>query len=509
MTPAPLLVVEDIDKSIRGVAVLNSIRFQVISGRSLALIGEAGAGKSTLLNILDGSLRPDEGTLQWEGRPYTPNSPRDAATAGIAFVHREPNLFGNLTVAENLHLTDFPILAGLIRRKAMRSETVEWLRRVGSAATPDTPVERLSAGERQLIQIAKALRSKPKLLVLFEPTTALTAKEAAHLFELLRGLQSQGVAIIYVSSSPGNVLGLCHDLVILRNGQVVGRGSTEEFTVARTIALMTGRNNADRFPKRVGVPSDKSVLSVFRVSRPNGVRDITFQVRSGEILGIAGRKGSGRTELARVLVGLDPMSEGSVALDGVDITALSLRQRIRRGMAFLTENCTGEGLFMEASILDNIVAVSLAEHVRGPMGWLDHRGLEASVRTIRETVRLPTTAGDARPVKTLSRGDQQKVVLAKWLLNRPRLLLLDEPTRGIDVGAKVEIYALIQALADQGAGVLLISSKVEELTGICDRILVMGRGEICDEMAREAFDRERILRAALRDRSPAEWMFSS
>ena len=519
---------EGITKSFFGVTVLKGVSFAVPAGHTLGLVGENGAGKSTLMNILGGSLRPDGGSMRFGSIPYEPRSPHDARAAGIAFVHQELNLFTNLSIAENLFLTDFPKRGGLIHRRAIRERAQALLNEVGLALPPDTPVERLSAGERQLVEIAKALSIEPRLIILDEPTTSLTTRETEHLFALLGRLRARGIAMIYISHALNDVLQLCDDIVVLRDGELVGQGPRTEWTIGRMISLMVGREIEQLFPKRhrgerstrrsddatpsppppsSAVPSARPSASVDQgalfevrgVTQPGIVRDVSFQIQAGEVVGISGLMGSGRTELARILFGLDPLTCGSIRLSGRPIEKLSPRQRVAAGLAFLTENRRDEGLCMEASIADNLSLASVGRHARGPAGWLDRAGLAKAVKSARGSVTLTATARDEQAVKTLSGGNQQKVVLAKWLLNEPRVFILDEPTRGIDVGAKYEVYTLINQLAERGAGVVMISSEIEALIGMCDRILVMSHGEIRDEINCQEFDRERILKAALHE----------
>jgi ABC-type sugar transport system ATPase subunit len=436
-------------------------------------------------------------------------------------VHQELNLFPNLSIAENLFLTDFPRAgrgAPWINRRALHSRTTKLLRQVGLDLPPATLVERLPAGERQLIEIAKALGADARVIILDEPTTSLSARECERLFALLKQLRERGIAMIYISHALGDVLRLCDDLVVLRDGEVVGGGPATEFTHERLVALMVGRQLNRLYPERrpSGPPTDsgnprmaksiggfpesagssESLLEVRSLSQPGIVRDISFKLAAGEVLGISGLMGAGRSELARILFGLDPHSSGEIHLQGQPLTGAP-RRRIQRGLAFLTEDRRQEGLCMEASIADNLALVTLGRHSRTPGRWLDFAGIKSAVTRMRDAVRLSPNATGAQPVRTLSGGNQQKVVLGKWLLAEPRVLLLDEPTRGIDVGAKFEIYQLIHQLADRGAGILVISSEIEELIGICDRILVMRHGEIRGEFRREEFDREKILAAAL------------
>lgn len=492
------LEVDRIEKSFFGVKVLKNVSFSLRAGRTLGLVGENGAGKSTLMNILGGNLQPDAGRMFLNGESYAPKSPRHADECGIAFIHQELNLFLNIDIAENIFLTAFPRKAGLIDRRTMHRKTTDLLNEVGLRVPSTTLVEQLSAGERQLVEIAKALSLDARLIILDEPTTSLTARETGQLFNLLGRLRSRGISMIYISHSLGDVLRLCDDIVVLRDGEVVGCGPRSEFEASRMISLMVGRSIDQLFPVRVTVPSSDPLLELRNVSQPNIVSGISFVLHRGEVLGISGLMGSGRTELARIIFGLDAMRQGEILLEEHPIQELSPQERIRRGLAFLTENRRDEGLWMEAAIAANLELVAAPRYAPAPLGWVAERELRDAMQRIRVAVRLTPTARDSQPAKTLSGGNQQKVVLAKWLLNDPKVFLLDEPTRGIDIGAKYEVYTLIHKLAERGAGLLVISSEIEELIGICDRILVMSLGEIRDEIPRVQFDRERILRGSLK-----------
>ncbi len=504
----PVVAFDRIEKSFFGVKVLKGVSFGVGAGRIVGLVGENGVGKSTLMNLLGGNLQPDAGELRVNGQSYAPRHPNDARAAGIAFVHQELNLFPNLSIAENLFLTDFPLLGGVpwIDRGALRSRASESLRQVGLDHSPATLVERLPAGERQLVEIAKALGANARAIILDEPTTSLSTRECERLFTLVTQLQDRGIAIIYISHALGDVLRLCDDLVVLRDGEMVGSGSTKDFTHDRLVSLMVGRQLNQLYPERrasarrggllSNEPDQSPALQVERISQPGIVRDISFSLAAGEVLGISGLMGAGRSELARILFGLDPCASGEIRLAGQPLTGAP-RQRIQRGLAFLTEDRRHEGLCMEASIAENMVLVTLPANSRTPARFLDFAGIKSAVTRMRDAVKLSPKATDVQAVRTLSGGNQQKVVLGKWLLAEPKVLILDEPTRGIDVGAKFEIYQLIHQLADRGAGVLVISSEIAELMGICDRILVMRHGGITGEFRREEFDREKILAAAL------------
>jgi len=508
---APLLQFAGIEKAFFGVKVLKGVSFTVPTGGMVGLVGENGAGKSTLMNILGGNLAPDAGSIRFDGADFEPHNPQDAARRGVAFIHQELNLFPNLSIAENIFLTRFPrsTATPFIHRGEIQRRTAELLREVGLEVSASRQVETLSAGERQLVEIAKALSIDARLIIFDEPTTSLSARETERLFALIARLRARGLAMIYISHTLADVFRLCDDIVVLRDGEVVGLGGTKTFTTEKLVSLMVGRTMSQLFPERrpparlvadaphAGSETGAPLLEVRDVSQPGVVENISFSLQRGEVLGLAGLMGAGRSELARILFGLDPRASGEVRLNGESLPRLAPRELIGHGVAFLTENRRSEGLCLDAAVADNLSLVTLPAHGRTPLRWLSRDSLQAAVTRIRAVVKLDPKTSDTQPVRTLSGGNQQKVVLGKWLLREPKVLILDEATRGIDVGAKFEIYRLIHELADQGAGVLIISSEMEELMGLCDRILVMRAGRLVDDMPRAQFDRERILRGAL------------
>lgn len=492
----PLLQCSQIEKRYFGVPVLRGVDVSLAPGRVLGIVGENGAGKSTLMNILGGVVQADGGTMSLAGEAYAPQTPADATRRGVAFVHQELNLFSNLSIAENLFLTALPRgKAGMMDRKAMRARATELLAAVNLQLPPDSLVESLSPGERQLVEIARALGQEARLIIFDEPTTSLTDRETERLFALIERLRAQGIAIIYISHVLQDVFRLCDDLMVLRDGEVAGRGGKEEFTTERLITLMVGRSLEQLYPARDTAPLSEVLMQVTGLSQRGVIEDIHFDLHRREVLGIAGLMGAGRTELARILFGLDPCARGGIRLNGEEIHRLSARERIARGLAFLTEDRREEGLLMDAAIGDNIALTALPAFASGLL--IDSQRLGEAVRGIGASVQIRGAAQYDQPVRTLSGGNQQKVVLAKWLLCKPSVFILDEPTRGVDVGARSEIYRIINELAASGAGILMISSEIEELIGVCDRILVMNRGEIAAGFERKEFSRERILRAAL------------
>ncbi|MDQ0469358.1 sugar ABC transporter ATP-binding protein [Labrys wisconsinensis] len=497
-----LLRIENLDKSFFGVPVLRDVGFELKRGHVLGLVGENGSGKSTTMNILGGIHRRDGGRIELEGRDYAPESSREAQARGIAFIHQELSLFPNLSIEENIFLDHFPRLGGLpfIDRRRMRERARAALDLVDLKVAPGTPVSRLPQGERQLVEIVKALSREAKLIIFDEPTTSLTARESERLFGIIERLRGQGLSVIYISHILGDVLRLCDDIVVLRDGQVMAAEPRAAFAVERMITLMVGRTIDHLFPERTTEPDrSRAALAVRGLSQPGVVKDIAFDLHPGEVLGVSGLMGAGRSELARILFGLDGYAAGEILVHGRRLPPRSPRQAMEQGLAFLTEDRRGEGLMMEASIRDNIVLPSLPDHAGPFLRLLNPAELGEMAQTMAERVKVNARTLDRTAVRTLSGGNQQKVVIAKWLLRRPSVFILDEPTRGIDVGAKYEVYKIINQLVGEGAAVLLISSEIEELIGMTDRIMVMARGEVRGFYDRAQYRRETLLRAALWD----------
>ena len=497
------LSIRNLNKSFFGVPVLKDVSFEVKKGHVLGLLGENGSGKSTTMNVLGGILQRDSGQIEFAGAEAAPQNARDAQALGIAFIHQELSLFPNLSVEENIFLDHFPRRAGplpLIDRRRMRGKAEEALGLVGLETAPSVPVSRLPQGERQLVEIAKALSRDAKLIIFDEPTTSLTAPESKRLFEIIGRLRSQGMSIIYISHILGDVMRLCDDIVVLRDGQVIATEPVGQTSVERIVAQMVGRPIDNLFPDREKhTDVSRTSLSLRGVSQPGIVRDISFDLHPGEVLGVSGLMGSGRSELARIIFGLDPYAAGDIAVNGRPLRPDSPRAAMDAGIAFLTEDRRGEGLVMEASISENILLPSLPKQALGFLRYLRPAHVASVTRDMSEKVRIRAASIDRTAVRALSGGNQQKVVIGKWLLCRPDVFILDEPTRGIDVGAKYEVYKIINQLTADGAAVLMISSEIEELIGMADRIMVMSRGEARGVFDRADFDREALMRAALWD----------
>ena len=497
--PEPILTARGLIKSFFGVRVLHSVDFEVGRGEALGLVGENGSGKSTSMNILGGVLAPDSGAMRLNGQPYAPQNPGAATAAGIAFIHQELNLFSNLSIEENIFISSLPRRGSLpfIDRRRIRAETARLLADVDLNLKPGALVGRLSQGEKQLVEIAKALSVNAKVIIFDEPTTSLTRHEAERLFALIGKLKTRGIGIIYISHTLEDVRRICERVTILRDGQVVGGGAVESLSLSDMIALMVGRPVDTIFPERRRAARPEAALEVKGLSQPGVAENVTFTIRGGEVVGLAGLMGSGRSELARMIFGLDSFERGSVSVSGVPLDPPTPHKAMAAGAAFLTEDRRGEGLIMDFPILDNLVLAS-HEAFASRIGLMSTSSAARAAADVGRRVHLSTDRIVETLVKHLSGGNQQKVVFGKWLMRAPRLFILDEPTRGIDVGAKQEVYRIINALVEAGSAVLLISSEIEELIGLSDRILTISRGALTGAFERARFDREAIMAAATR-----------
>jgi len=499
-----MLEFDSIGKSFFGVAALKGVTFCMEAGSTLGLIGENGAGKSTLMNVLGGVTAADTGRMSLFGIPYRPSSPAEATRAGIAFIHQELNLFPNLSIADNLFIDSFPRIGRLplIHKRRTHGRAEELLGAVDLHLAPGTPVEMLTPGERQLVEIARALGQDARVIIFDEPTTSLTAAERQRLFQTIGRLRDQGRTIVYVSHVLDDVLMLSDTIAVLRDGCLVSVGPRGEYSVDRMISEMVGRRVEQMYPTRHAAPGSGVVLQVRKLTQPGTVKDVSFGLHEKEILGVFGLMGSGRSELARIIFGLDPFESGIVKVGEATVSKPLPRRSIRNRMAFVTENRREEGLLMDASVSDNLDLLVLTRCARfGAVGVIDRAKTLALASHTLSRLQIRSGPIDRQPAKHLSGGNQQKVVIGRWILTDPAVLILDEPTRGIDVGAKCEIYGIISRLAEDGTGILYISSELEELIGMCDRILVMSNGRIQAAFDRTEFDQQRILYAAFQGRT--------
>jgi ABC-type sugar transport system ATPase subunit len=486
----PLVEVRGVSKRFPGVQALDSVSLDIRPGEVHAVAGENGAGKSTLMKLLAQLEKPSEGTVIVNGEQVRFRNPRHAQRLGIAMVHQEFALAPHLTVADNLALGREQSHAGLIVRGAERRRARELLERVGLEIDPGRRVSSLSVAEQQRVEIAKALAVDAKVVIMDEPTATLTEAEIADLFRLIDQLKEAGIAIFYISHRLEEVVKIADRVTVMRDGQVVETDEKGDFDESKLVRLMVGREIDTLYPKEECEVGDV-VLRVDGVTRPGVLVDCSFDVRAGEILGLAGVVGAGRTELARAVFAADPISAGRIELDGNPLQLHSPRDAIAAGIGYLTEDRKGEGLAMQLSVQHNITLA----RIPGPGLWIDRRAERATAESRRDELDIRTPSL-RRAVEALSGGTQQKVVVAKWLETDARVLFFDEPTRGIDVGAKAEIFKLMGDLAARGRAIVLISSYLPELTNMCDRIVVIRDGQTVGELGREEFDEERIIALA-------------
>ena len=480
----PTLEMRNISKTFPGIKALDNVQLKAWSGEVMAVMGENGAGKSTLMKVLSGAYAADPGgEILIDGQKVEVTDPLRARHLGIAIIYQELSLCPNLSVAENIFLGDELASRGMVHRGAMRASCEQVLERLGATFTPSTPVNRLSIAEQQQVEIARALHGHSKILVMDEPTTALSSRETERLFELIRQLRSDGLAIIYISHRMGEVYELSDRVSVLRDGTYAGTLEKGEISAERLVKMMVGRELSSFYTKEHDPHGlrGKPVLEVKGLTDGGRrVHPASFILHEGEVLGIAGLVGAGRTELARLIYGADPKAGGEVLLDGRPLDIREPKDAIDAGIAYLTEDRKAQGLFLDMSVLENInLGVVDRDARRG--GLLD---LKTARRRAAEAIRQLSirVASAGVNVGSLSGGNQQKVLLSRWLETKPRVLMLDEPTRGVDIGAKSEIYRIIDDLAKTDIGVLVISSELPEIIGICDRVLVMREGHIEGEV---------------------------
>ena len=489
-----LLEIAGVAKRFPGVQALDGVTLALDAGEVLGLVGENGAGKSTLVKILAGVHRPDAGRILLAGRPFTPHRPRDALDRGLVVIHQELSLVPDRTVAENIFLGNLPRTPfGLVRRTELARAALATMRRVGLDVAPSARVRRLGIAQQQLVEIARALSRRARVIVMDEPSSALTETELRILLETIRSLKAQGIGVIFISHHLEEVLAICDRVTVMRDARVVASRPIAEWTEESIVQAMVARPIDSFFPK-ADVTLGAPLLEVEGLASPGRFQDVSFAVRAGEIVGLAGLVGAGRTETLKTIYGALPKSGGTVRVAGRPVTVKSPRQALRAGITLVPEDRKSEGLILPFSVRQNIVLSIIrrlaALRVVNLPGRID-RLAERSVASLR--IRL---ASVRQPVRDLSGGNQQKVVLARVLTLSPRVFMLDEPTRGIDIGAKVEVYRLIAELATSGAAVLIVSSELLELLGLCDRILVMRAGRLTGELARAEFSQERVMALA-------------
>ncbi|MFM9107396.1 MAG: sugar ABC transporter ATP-binding protein [Chloroflexota bacterium] len=500
---APLLRMEGISKSFPGVKALEDVSLEVFPGECLALVGENGAGKSTLMKILSGVYAPDAGSIQLGGDEVSLHSPRQAQDLGISIIYQEFNLMPNLTVAENIFVGREPARAGFVRGADMTRQASALLRQLGVALQPHETVRDLSVAEQQMVEIAKALSFNARIVIMDEPTSALTDREVEALIRIVRGLKERGMGVIFITHRLDEVAEVADRVTVLRDGRNAGTLPIAEAPAEKIVQMMVGRDLGDLFQKDAAVYAENApfALEVRGLSRaasrydPSAInlRDISFGVRAGEIVGLAGLVGSGRTEVARAIFGADGFDAGEVVIGGESAAIRSPKDAIARGVGLVPEDRKAQALVLGLAVRENISLASLSSLVR--FGFVRLAEERERAQEFVKALRI-RTPGLEQKVVNLSGGNQQKVVIAKWLSLKPRVLIVDEPTRGIDIGAKAEVHNLLNELARQGVAILMISSELPEILGMSDRVLVMREGRIAGELPRAEATQERIMALA-------------
>lgn len=489
----PVLTLVGLSKSFPGVRALRDVSLALRPGRVTALIGENGAGKSTIVKTLTGIYRPDEGEIRVAGQPRSFFSPRDAWAAGIAAIHQETVMFDELTVAENIFMGHMPTgSGGLVDWTAMRERAAALLKSIDAPIPPDFKLKRLSVAQKHLVEIARALSHEAQVMIMDEPTAALSANEIDDLFRIVAHLKAEGRAIVFISHKFDEIFRIADDFVCLRDGEKVGEGPISAVTEPELVRMMVGRPVDQVFPKR-DVPIGDVVLKVDGLSNPTEYADVSFSLRRGEILGLYGLVGAGRTEAMQGLFGITPLSRGTISLDGRPLAVRSPSDAIAAGISFVPEDRQDQGAILSLGIRENVTLANLGKHVRGL--FLSRRSEREQTRMLGRRLAVKAANWEQR-LGELSGGNQQKVVIAKWLATRPKVIVLDEPTKGIDIGSKAAVHDFIGELAEDGLAVVLISSELPEVMGLADRILVMKEGRVVEEFRRGAWSAEAIVGAA-------------
>ncbi|MCP3032347.1 sugar ABC transporter ATP-binding protein [Halobacillus sp. A1] len=495
MNEPTLVEMSEIDKSFSGNHVLQKVNFSVQPGEVHALMGENGAGKSTLVKVLTGIHPRDNGTITVKGKEVDFSHPKQAEKQGIVVIHQELNIIPHLTVTENMFLGKELSIGktGILRKKDMHKQTLENLKRLGvDNIPPNETAGNLSVGKQQMIEIARAISTNAEMIIMDEPTAALTDREITSLFKVIESLRKQGVSIVYISHRMEEIFQICDRITVLRDGKSIGTEQIKETSFDAIVKMMVGRELGDRFPERSSVIGE-TLLEVKDLSREELFEGINFQVKEGEVLGVAGLMGAGRTEIMETIFGAAKKSKGQVLLDGKPLNVTHPRDAIRAGIGFITEDRKDEGLVLNLSIRENVALTNLKTVSKN--GWISSSKESVLVDDLIEKLHVRTT-GREQEVKSLSGGNQQKVVIAKWLGIQPRLLILDEPTRGVDVGAKKEIYNIINQLTEQGVAIIMVSSELPEILGVSDRIMVVHEGKVTQIFNKGEADQEKIMHAA-------------
>lgn len=489
-----LLRLEDICKEFPGVKALSDVRFDLRSGEVHAVCGENGAGKSTLMKIISGVYQPTSGTILHKGQKVQYASPLESEAAGIAIIHQELNLVPHLSVAENIYLAREPKKGFLVDRKKLRADAGRCLDRLGVDISPDMLVRGLSVAQCQMVEIAKALSLDAEVLIMDEPTSSLTEQETRLLFKVIRDLKASGVGIVYISHRLDEMAEIVDRVTVLRDGRYISTDDFKSITVDDIVTRMVGRSLEEKFPERTSRPTDEVIFYVKGLTRTGVFHDVNFELRRGEILGFAGLMGAGRTEVARAIFGADAFDAGTITFEGRELSIKSPQDAIEEGIAYLSEDRKSDGLAIKMSVAANTSLANM-EEVSNRFGLIDFKKHDEVAQRYVDLLNVRTPS-IKQTVRLLSGGNQQKIIIGKWLFRQSRILFFDEPTRGIDVGAKFAIYKIMDELAARGIGVILISSELPEVLGLTDRIAVFHEGTITGVLETAKTNQEEIMRYA-------------
>ena len=483
----------DIHKAFGANKVLEGVNIDIQDAEVHALMGENGAGKSTLMNILTGLHKKDNGTIVIDGKERVFDNPKEAEENGVAFIHQELNIWPELTVLENLFINKEPVTSfGLIHTKKMKAIAGEQFKKLAISIPLHQEAGKCSVGQQQMIEIAKALMTDAKVIIMDEPTAALTEREIQTLFQVIRSLKKSGVSIVYISHRMEEIFTICDSITVMRDGKTVDTKAISETNFDEVVRKMVGRELTDRFPERSPKPGE-TMLEVKSLARKGVFENISFSVRSGEIVGVSGLMGAGRTEVMRTIFGLDGKYTGDIFIEGKKVVIKNPSQAVQLGLGFITEDRKEEGLVLDFSLKDNIALPSLYSFA--PKGLINEKSEQDFVELLIKRLTIKTESARTS-AKNLSGGNQQKVVIAKWIGIGPKVLILDEPTRGVDVGAKREIYQLMNELTDRGVAIIMVSSELPEVLGMSDRILVFREGQLTGEVSKKEATQEKIMTLA-------------
>jgi len=491
---APILAVRGVSKRFPGVLALNKVQFDLYKGEVHALVGENGAGKSTLMKVLLGVHKADEGEMLLKGAHYSPSSPSEALRCGISMIHQEISLVPEMTISENIWIgrTKQFTRFGIVDFAHMRARTVEILEMMRVPLNPDTEVAHLSVAAMQIVEIARAISYDSDIIIMDEPTSALTNDEIETLYAIIRDMVAKGKSIIFISHKLDEIYRICNRVTVFRDGTYISTDPIENISKEQLINRMVGRELNVMYPK-VTSKIEKPILEIKSLTREGCFKDVSFSVRRGEVLGFCGLMGAGRTEIMQSIFGIDPYDSGKIFLNGKEIRIRNARDAIQNKIALITEDRLRRGIIANLPVKYNITLASLKKITK--MGFLLAKKENENCDTMIERLRIKAPSAESE-ISLLSGGNQQKAILGKWLLNEPEVFIMDEPTRGIDVGAKSEIYRLIGDLVKQGKAIVIVSSELPELIGVCDRILVVREGKIVGEHVRGKFSQEAIMKDA-------------